>query len=53
MDNQGTLTIDALQQDTSVVVKIHRYASGIPHRRFRQKNFEPFLRDKPAGEGMG
>jgi two-component system, NtrC family, sensor kinase len=52
MDNQGTLTIDALQQDTSVVVKITDSGKGIPPE-ILPKIFEPFFTTKPAGEGSG
>jgi signal transduction histidine kinase len=52
MDNQGTLTIDAVQQDTSVKVKITDSGKGIPPEIW-QKIFEPFFTTKPAGEGSG
>ena len=52
MDNQGTLTIEALQQDTSVVVKITDSGKGIQPEIF-MKIFEPFFTTKPAGEGSG
>ena len=52
MDNQGTLTIDAVQQDTSVLVKITDSGKGIPPE-ILPKIFEPFFTTKPAGEGSG
>ncbi|MGB3265360.1 MAG: response regulator [Microcoleus sp.] len=52
MENQGTLTIDAIQQDTNVVVKITDSGKGIPPE-ILPKIFEPFFTTKPAGEGSG
>jgi signal transduction histidine kinase len=52
MDNQGTLTIEAVQQDTSVMVKITDSGKGIPPE-ILPKIFEPFFTTKPAGEGSG
>uniref|UniRef100_UPI00187F17E0 sensor histidine kinase n=1 Tax=Microcoleus sp. LEGE 07076 TaxID=915322 RepID=UPI00187F17E0 len=52
MENQGTLTIDARQQDTNVVVKITDSGKGIPPE-ILPKIFEPFFTTKPAGEGSG
>ncbi|MCW6049071.1 response regulator [Microcoleus sp. A2-C5] len=52
MDNQGTLTIDAFQQDTNVVVKITDTGNGISPE-ILPKIFEPFFTTKPAGEGSG
>ncbi|MCC3408404.1 MAG: response regulator [Microcoleus sp. PH2017_10_PVI_O_A] len=52
MDNQGTLTIDALQQDTNFVVKITDSGTGISPE-ILPKIFEPFFTTKPAGEGSG
>ena len=52
MDNQGTLTIDALQQDTNFVVKITDSGTGISPE-ILSKIFEPFFTTKPAGEGSG
>ncbi|WP_293121872.1 response regulator [Microcoleus sp. bin38.metabat.b11b12b14.051] len=52
MDNQGNLTIDAQQQDTSVVVKITDSGKGI-QPDILPKIFEPFFTTKPAGEGSG
>ncbi|MCC3435501.1 MAG: response regulator [Microcoleus sp. PH2017_29_MFU_D_A] len=52
MDNQGTLTIDALQQDTNFAVKITDSGAGISPE-ILPKIFEPFFTTKPAGEGSG
>jgi signal transduction histidine kinase len=52
MDNQGTLTIDAVQKDTSVLVKITDSGKGIPPE-ILPNIFEPFFTTKPAGEGSG
>jgi signal transduction histidine kinase len=52
MDNQGTLTIEAVQKDTSVLVKITDSGKGIPPE-ILPKIFEPFFTTKPAGEGSG
>ncbi len=52
MDNQGTLTIDAIQQDNSVLVKITDSGKGILPE-ILPKIFEPFFTTKPAGEGSG
>jgi len=52
MDNQGTLTVDAAQQDTNVVLKITDSGKGIPPE-ILPKIFEPFFTTKPAGEGSG
>ncbi|MBE9092941.1 response regulator [Tychonema sp. LEGE 07203] len=52
MENQGTLTIDAIQQDTNVLVKITDSGKGIPPE-ILPRIFEPFFTTKPAGEGSG
>ncbi|MCC3413606.1 MULTISPECIES: response regulator [unclassified Microcoleus] len=52
MDNQGTLTIDAWEQDTNFAVKITDSGAGISPE-ILPKIFEPFFTTKPAGEGSG
>ena len=52
MDNQGTLIIDAVQQDSSVLVSITDSGKGIPPE-ILPKIFESFFTTKPAGEGSG
>lgn len=52
MDNQGTLRIDAKQQDSWVMVSITDSGSGIP-AEILPKIFEPFFTTKPVGEGSG
>jgi signal transduction histidine kinase len=52
MNNKGTLTIDATQQDTRVLISITDSGKGIPPE-IKSKIFEPFFTTKPAGEGSG
>ncbi len=52
MNNKGTLTIDATQQDTRVLISITDSGKGIPPE-IVPKIFEPFFTTKPAGEGSG
>jgi signal transduction histidine kinase len=52
MKNQGTLTIDAFQQDNQVLVRITDSGVGIPPD-ILPKIFEPFFTTKAIGEGSG
>jgi len=52
MENQGTLRIDAKQQDSWVTVSIADSGKGIAPE-ILPKIFEPFFTTKPAGEGSG
>lgn len=52
MENQGILRIDAVQQDTRVLVSITDSGKGISPE-IMPKIFEPFFTTKPAGEGSG
>ena len=52
MDNQGTLTLDVVEQDTNILVKITDSGKGI-QPEIIMKIFEPFFTTKPAGEGSG
>lgn len=52
MENVGTLTIETLLENNSVVVKITDDGSGIPEE-IQAKVFKSFFTTKPAGEGSG
>jgi adenylate cyclase len=52
MDNRGTLTIDAYQQNGSIQVTIADNGKGIPPEVL-PKIFQPFFTTKPPGEGSG
>lgn len=52
MKNKGILTIEAVQEDTQIVVSITDNGSGIPPE-IRERIFDPFFTTKPAGEGSG
>ncbi|MCU0545674.1 MAG: response regulator [Oscillatoriaceae cyanobacterium Prado104] len=52
MENQGTLRIDAKEQDKWVMVSITDSGQGIPPEVL-PKIFEPFFTTKPQGEGSG
>ncbi|MGB3405361.1 MAG: response regulator [Microcoleaceae cyanobacterium] len=52
MDNQGTLTIDAFQQENQVLVRITDSGVGIPPD-ILPRIFEPFFTTKSTGEGSG
>jgi signal transduction histidine kinase len=52
MNNQGTLTIDAFQQDNQVLVRITDSGVGIPPD-ILPRIFEPFFTTKSTGEGSG
>jgi two-component system NtrC family sensor kinase len=52
MDYQGTLTIDASQQNHQIVVSITDSGKGIA-QEIKEKIFEPFFTTKRAGEGSG
>ena len=52
MDNQGTLTIEATQQNNQILVKITDSGKGIA-KEIQDKIFAPFFTTKPAGEGSG
>jgi adenylate cyclase len=52
MENKGTLTIDARQNDGHIDVSITDTGSGIPPEVL-PKIFQPFFTTKPAGEGSG
>ena len=52
MDNKGTLTVAAIQQDGSIKVSITDSGKGIPDE-IKDKIFQPFFTTKPPGEGSG
>ncbi len=52
MENDGTLTIDVLKKDDSIVVKFTDTGCGIPVD-IREKIFTPFFTTKKSGEGTG
>jgi PAS domain S-box-containing protein len=52
MDNKGTLTIEATQQDQLIRVNITDSGKGIPEE-IQSKIFQPFFTTKPPGEGSG
>jgi signal transduction histidine kinase len=52
MNNKGTLTLNAIQQDTSLLVSITDSGKGIPPE-IQQKIFDPFFTTKSIGEGSG
>ncbi|HBE51207.1 MAG TPA: serine/threonine-protein kinase PknK, partial [Cyanobacteria bacterium UBA11369] len=52
MDNKGTLTVEAIQQDGSIKISITDSGKGIPDE-IKDKIFQPFFTTKPAGEGSG
>jgi signal transduction histidine kinase len=52
MNHQGTLTIDAVQQNNQVLVRITDSGIGIPPD-ILPKIFEPFFTTKSIGEGSG
>lgn len=52
MDYQGTLTIDAIEEDEQIKITVTDTGKGIPFE-IQQKIFEPFFTTKPLGEGSG
>ncbi|MEG3840991.1 response regulator [Microcoleus sp. herbarium14] len=52
MDYQGTLTIDAIEEDEQIKITVTDTGKGIPFET-QQKIFEPFFTTKPLGEGSG
>jgi two-component system, NtrC family, sensor kinase len=52
MDNQGTLTIDAIAQNQQIKIRITDSGAGIPDE-IKDKIFQPFFTTKPPGEGSG
>jgi signal transduction histidine kinase/DNA-binding response OmpR family regulator len=52
MDYKGTLRIDAIKQNTNLIVNITDSGQGIS-AEIMPKIFEPFFTTKPAGEGSG
>lgn len=52
MDNKGTLTIEATQQDQLIRINITDSGKGIPEE-IQSKIFQPFFTTKPPGEGSG
>lgn len=52
MDYQGTLTIDAMEEDEQIKITLTDTGKGIPFD-IQQKIFEPFFTTKPLGEGSG
>jgi len=52
MDYQGTLTIDAIEEDEQIKITMTDTGKGIP-LEIQQKIFEPFFTTKPLGEGSG
>ena len=51
-NNRGTLTIDAREQNGSILVSITDSGEGIPED-VKAKIFQPFFTTKPPGEGSG
>jgi signal transduction histidine kinase len=52
MDYKGALRIDAIKQNTNLIVSITDSGQGIP-AEIMPKIFEPFFTTKPPGEGSG
>ncbi|TAG91503.1 MAG: GAF domain-containing protein [Oscillatoriales cyanobacterium] len=52
MNNRGTLTIDAREQNGCILVSITDSGEGIPED-IKAKIFQPFFTTKPPGEGSG
>lgn len=52
MDNKGTLTVTAIQQDGYIKIGITDSGKGIPDQ-IKDKIFQPFFTTKPPGEGSG
>lgn len=52
MDNKGSLTIDASQNEPNIQVSITDSGTGIPPE-IHSKIFQPFFTTKPPGEGSG
>ncbi|TAE94067.1 MAG: sensor histidine kinase, partial [Oscillatoriales cyanobacterium] len=52
MDYQGTLTIDAMEEDEQIKITMTDTGKGIPFD-IQQKIFEPFFTTKSLGEGSG
>jgi signal transduction histidine kinase len=52
MDYKGTLRIDAIKQNTNLIVSITDSGQGIS-AEIMPKIFEPFFTTKPLGEGSG
>ena len=52
MNNRGTLTIEAREENGSILVSITDSGSGIPEE-VQAKIFQPFFTTKPPGEGSG
>ncbi|EDN68614.1 sensor signal transduction histidine kinase [Beggiatoa sp. PS] len=52
MNYKGTLQIDVMRQDLSVLIRITDSGPGIPDE-IKPKIFEPFFTTKPPGEGSG
>ena len=52
MNNNGTLTIEAKQEEQEIKINITDSGKGIPSE-IRPKIFQPFFSTKPPGEGSG
>ncbi len=52
MNNRGVLTIDAREENGSILVNITDSGEGIPED-IKAKIFQPFFTTKPPGEGSG
>jgi predicted ATPase/signal transduction histidine kinase len=52
MDNKGTLTVAAIQQDGTIKISITDSGKGISDE-IKDKIFQPFFTTKPPGEGSG
>ncbi|MCL1470952.1 ATP-binding sensor histidine kinase [Argonema antarcticum] len=52
MSNKGSLTIDARQQDTNLLIGITDSGTGIDPK-IMSRIFDPFFTTKPPGEGSG
>ncbi|MGB8686982.1 MAG: ATP-binding protein, partial [Microcoleus sp.] len=52
MNNRGILTIEAREQNGSILVSVTDSGEGIPEE-IKPKIFQPFFTTKPPGEGSG